>query len=193
MRGRSRTAPNREAQLEAVLQAALYLLGARQDRMLTIEEWTDLARAVGLRELVSALRTGLVARRNQGLAVRALLGGRVAVAAIVGGDADRVDGAVALMRTRDWAKVRVAGSIDRVGMGPDLPGMARKPRGATGPEGCPPGRGWTTGAGLSSPTGEVSREARGRESLARLDLSGTLQMLGPRVVQKVADVAERFA
>lgn len=39
-------APNREAQLEAVLQAALYLLGARQDKMLTIEEWTDLARAV---------------------------------------------------------------------------------------------------------------------------------------------------
>ena len=39
-------APNREAQLEAVLQAALYLLGARQDQMLTIEEWTGLARAV---------------------------------------------------------------------------------------------------------------------------------------------------
>ena len=39
-------APNREAQLEAVLQAALYLLGARQDQTLTIEEWTDLARAV---------------------------------------------------------------------------------------------------------------------------------------------------
>lgn len=39
-------AGNREAQLEAVLQAALYLLGARQDRMLTIDEWTDLARAV---------------------------------------------------------------------------------------------------------------------------------------------------
>ena len=35
-----------EAQLEAVLQAALYLLGARQDQMLTIEEWTDLARVV---------------------------------------------------------------------------------------------------------------------------------------------------
>jgi len=35
-----------QAQLEAVLQAALYLLGARQNRMLTIEEWTDLARAV---------------------------------------------------------------------------------------------------------------------------------------------------
>ena len=35
-----------EAQLEAVLQAALYLLSARQDQMLTIEEWTDLARAV---------------------------------------------------------------------------------------------------------------------------------------------------
>jgi len=39
-------APSREAQLEAVMQAALYLLGARQDHMLTIEEWTDLARAV---------------------------------------------------------------------------------------------------------------------------------------------------
>ncbi len=39
-------APNREEQLESVLQAALYLLGARQDHMLTIEEWTDLARAV---------------------------------------------------------------------------------------------------------------------------------------------------
>jgi hypothetical protein len=39
-------APNREAQLEAVLQAALHLVGARQDQMLTIEEWTDLARAV---------------------------------------------------------------------------------------------------------------------------------------------------
>jgi hypothetical protein len=38
-------APSREAQLEAVMQAALYLLGARQDHMLTIEEWTDLARA----------------------------------------------------------------------------------------------------------------------------------------------------
>jgi hypothetical protein len=35
-----------QAQLDAVLQAALHLLGARQDRMLTIEEWTDLARAV---------------------------------------------------------------------------------------------------------------------------------------------------
>ena len=35
-----------QTQLEAVLQAALYLLSARQDRMLTIEEWTDLARAV---------------------------------------------------------------------------------------------------------------------------------------------------
>ena len=38
--------PHRETQLEAVLQAALYLLGARQDQMLTLEEWTDLARAV---------------------------------------------------------------------------------------------------------------------------------------------------
>jgi hypothetical protein len=35
-----------QAQLEAVLQAALYLLGARQDQMLTLEEWSDLARAV---------------------------------------------------------------------------------------------------------------------------------------------------
>ncbi|NUQ68954.1 MAG: hypothetical protein HUU18_11840 [Phycisphaerales bacterium] len=35
-----------QAQLEAVLQTALYLLGARQDQMLTIEEWTGLARAV---------------------------------------------------------------------------------------------------------------------------------------------------
>ena len=35
-----------QVQLEAVLQAALFLLGARQDRMVTIEEWTDLARAV---------------------------------------------------------------------------------------------------------------------------------------------------
>jgi len=34
------------AQLENALQAALYLLGARQDQMLTIEEWADLARAV---------------------------------------------------------------------------------------------------------------------------------------------------
>jgi hypothetical protein len=39
-------APNHETRLEAVLQAAIYLLGARQDQMLTIEEWTDLARAV---------------------------------------------------------------------------------------------------------------------------------------------------
>ncbi|MBX3435802.1 MAG: hypothetical protein KF847_20990 [Pirellulales bacterium] len=39
-------ASSREAQLEAVLQAVHYLLGARQDQMLTIEEWTDLARAV---------------------------------------------------------------------------------------------------------------------------------------------------
>lgn len=35
-----------QAQLEAVLQAALYLLGARQDQMFTLEEWSDLARAV---------------------------------------------------------------------------------------------------------------------------------------------------
>ena len=38
--------PPTQAQLEDVLQAALYLLGARQDQMLTLEEWTDLARAV---------------------------------------------------------------------------------------------------------------------------------------------------
>jgi hypothetical protein len=35
-----------QSQLEAVLQATLYLLGARQDQMLTIDQWTDLARAV---------------------------------------------------------------------------------------------------------------------------------------------------
>ena len=35
-----------QAQLEDVLQAALNLLGARQNQMLTIEEWTDLARGV---------------------------------------------------------------------------------------------------------------------------------------------------
>lgn len=40
------SATSTQSQLEAVLQTALYLLGARQDRMLTIEEWTDLARAV---------------------------------------------------------------------------------------------------------------------------------------------------
>ncbi len=34
------------AQLEAVLAAANHLLGARQDQMLTVEEWADLARAV---------------------------------------------------------------------------------------------------------------------------------------------------
>jgi len=33
-------------QLEAVLEAALGVLGARQDRMLTVEEWACLARAV---------------------------------------------------------------------------------------------------------------------------------------------------
>ena len=33
-------------QLEAVLTAANYLLGARQDQMVTVEEWADLARAV---------------------------------------------------------------------------------------------------------------------------------------------------
>mgnify|MGYP000742292791 CR=1 FL=1 len=35
-----------QAQLEAVLTAATYLLGARQDQMVTVEEWADLARAV---------------------------------------------------------------------------------------------------------------------------------------------------
>ena len=34
------------ANLEAVLAAARDLLGARQDRMLTVEEWANLARAV---------------------------------------------------------------------------------------------------------------------------------------------------
>ena len=34
------------AQLEAVLAAANHLLGARQDQMLTVEEWADLARSV---------------------------------------------------------------------------------------------------------------------------------------------------
>jgi len=38
--------PTRDAQLEAVLTAANYLLGARQDQMVTVEEWADLARAV---------------------------------------------------------------------------------------------------------------------------------------------------
>lgn len=33
-------------QLEAVLSAANYLLGARQDQMVTVEEWANLARAV---------------------------------------------------------------------------------------------------------------------------------------------------
>lgn len=35
-----------QAQLEAVLSAAEYLLGARQDQMVTVEEWAALARAV---------------------------------------------------------------------------------------------------------------------------------------------------
>jgi hypothetical protein len=38
--------PNRDASLEAVLDAALRILEARQSEMLTIEEWTNLARAV---------------------------------------------------------------------------------------------------------------------------------------------------
>lgn len=41
-------APARKQQLEAVRQATLYLLGARQDQMLTLEEWTDFARAVAV-------------------------------------------------------------------------------------------------------------------------------------------------
>ena len=40
------TSPNTTPQLESVLHAALRLLGARHDRMLTVAEWTDLARAV---------------------------------------------------------------------------------------------------------------------------------------------------
>lgn len=38
--------PPSAAQLGAVLTAAKYVLGARQDQMLTVEEWVDLARAV---------------------------------------------------------------------------------------------------------------------------------------------------
>ena len=38
--------PGTHAQLEAVFTAANYLLGARQDQMVTVEEWADLARAV---------------------------------------------------------------------------------------------------------------------------------------------------
>jgi len=38
--------PGTHAQLEAVFIAANYLLGARQDQMVTVEEWADLARAV---------------------------------------------------------------------------------------------------------------------------------------------------
>lgn len=33
--------------IEALIKAAEYLLGARQDQLLTIEEWIALARAVG--------------------------------------------------------------------------------------------------------------------------------------------------
>lgn len=33
------------AQYEALLKAAVYLLGARQDRMLGLQEWVDLAKA----------------------------------------------------------------------------------------------------------------------------------------------------
>jgi hypothetical protein len=39
--------PTRE-QLESVLHAALGLLAARHDRMVTIDEWTELARAVAV-------------------------------------------------------------------------------------------------------------------------------------------------
>ena len=39
-------APSRETQLEAVLRAALGLLSARHDQMVTIDEWATLARAV---------------------------------------------------------------------------------------------------------------------------------------------------
>lgn len=35
-----------DAQLRAVLDAAVHLLGARQDGMLTVEEWVTLASAV---------------------------------------------------------------------------------------------------------------------------------------------------
>ncbi|MFN7315952.1 MAG: hypothetical protein ACK5VN_09830 [Phycisphaerae bacterium] len=38
--------PSRESQLEAVLGAALSLLSARHDQMVTIDDWTTLARAV---------------------------------------------------------------------------------------------------------------------------------------------------
>jgi hypothetical protein len=42
---RTNAMPTRE-QLESVLHAALGLLAARQERMVTIDEWTGLARAV---------------------------------------------------------------------------------------------------------------------------------------------------
>jgi hypothetical protein len=38
--------PSREMQLEAVLDAALSVLRARHDQMITIDEWATLARAV---------------------------------------------------------------------------------------------------------------------------------------------------
>ena len=38
--------PSREMQLEAVLDAALNVLRARHDQMVTIDEWATLARAV---------------------------------------------------------------------------------------------------------------------------------------------------
>jgi len=40
--------PSREAQLEAVLGAALSLLSARHDQMVTVDEWATLARAVAV-------------------------------------------------------------------------------------------------------------------------------------------------
>ncbi len=40
------TDPDRARQLEAVLDAALNVLGARCDRMLGLDEWTALARTV---------------------------------------------------------------------------------------------------------------------------------------------------
>ncbi len=38
--------PATQTQLESVLDAAERLLGARQDQMVTVEEWANLARAV---------------------------------------------------------------------------------------------------------------------------------------------------
>lgn len=44
----STPAPSRESQLEAVLDAALSLLSARHDQMVTVDEWATLARAVAV-------------------------------------------------------------------------------------------------------------------------------------------------